>query len=364
MAATELTVIPYDHEKHGAAQVRFLGEAFDAEKVAARKRVLDWMFAAMPGRDRAPLRHVIMDGDRVAASMGHLPVDFLIKGEVKAVRFTHDLLVDPRYRGKGLAKRIVENSLRYGDFLPGGMWMNEACYKIHLASGFTDMPPLVTQTLVLDTEAFTERKEMSGLKGAVARATLDVVRARTLRSAAAGCEEARRGRAKPVDRFDPAKDGAWLELLKGYGIARIRDAAWLNWKYIDHPNLDYRGLVAEKNGNITGYLIWRKAPASDPEKRAVVVDFLVAHGDARTLKCLLAPVIVEAAEAKMAVLSILTTQPWAIKLLRTMGFFPRGARHWWVIGGWRGVIPEDWASDPAAWHMCMGDSDGDIWTYP
>ena len=360
MTEAELPLVPYARDAHEPALIRFLGEAFDAGKVESRRRVLDWIHEGMPERDRAPLRYVIADGDRLAASMGHLPADFLVRGRTVAARFTHDLLVDPRYRGQGLAKRIVEHALRLGDFLPGGMWMTEPCYKIHLASGFADMKPLVTQTLVLDPRAFAARKGFSGAHAWTARAALAVVRARSLRAAAAE-NRAAGASVRALDAFDPGMDGSWRKLLGGYGVARIRNAAYLNWKYCRHPNLAYRALVAEGDRGVAGYLVWRPPTASDPDRRALVTDFLVANCDASTLRRLLARAVADANESQAAVLSMLTTQPWAMRLLRSSGFFPRDERHRWVVGGWRDVIPEAWRRDHSAWHLCMGDSDGDLW---
>jgi len=363
MADAELPLVPYAREIHESALIRFLSGAFDEPRLESRRRILDWIHEAMPGRDRTPLRHVIVDGDRLAASMGHLPADFLVNGRVVAARFTHDLLVDPRYRGQGLAKRIAENALRPGEFLPGGLWMTEPCYKIHLASGFTDMKRLVTQTLVLDPRAFAARKGLSGVRAWTARAALAAARARALR--AAKTENRAAGPSvRALEVFDPGMDGSWRRHLEGYGVGRVRDAAYLNWKYCRHPNLPYRALVAEGDGELAGYLVWRPAAASDPERRALVVDFLVANGDTSTLRRLLARAVVDADASGAAVLSMLTTQPWAIHLLRSLGFFPRGERHTWVVAGWQGVIPEAWRRDHAAWHLCLGDSDGDLWAYP
>jgi hypothetical protein len=151
-------------------------------------------------------------------------------------------------------------------------------------------------------------------------------------------------------------------MLSGYGAARVRDAAYLNWKYANHPNLDYRSIVATRAGAPAGFLVWRLPVSDSAERRAVIADFLVTRGDADTLRSLVSMAIVESARAGLETLSILSTQPWAIRMLRGHGFFPRGGTNTWAVGGWRDRIPQEWLSTHEPWHICLGDSDGDIWT--
>ena len=145
-------------------------------------------------------------------------------------------------------------------------------------------------------------------------------------------------------------------------MTRVRDAEYLNWKYVDHPSLDYRALLASRDGRNTGYIVWRPAPAGAVETRAVIVDFLVENRDASTLQLLAARVMLDAAAQGIDAVAVLTTQAWAAGALRALGFFPSRTRNAWVIAGWRDLLPAEWLRTHEPWHMCLGDSDGDIWT--
>ena len=248
------SVVSFDKEKHDPELHRFLEKVLGAEKFATRKTALAWLNDELPLRERAPLRHVVLDDDRVAASMGHMPADYIIEGERVPVRITHDLLVDPDYRGKGLARLLVDKAREAGEFLPGGMWMNVPCHKIHRGGGFDEMIPPTTQTLVLDTAGFTTRQGFSTVRGAATRAALGLARARSLRKASAVVNNAGGIESIPeADVFNPAHDVSWLRMLGSYGIAAFRDAEFLNWKYTHHPIVSYRKIVIESKG----YLIWR-----------------------------------------------------------------------------------------------------------
>jgi GNAT superfamily N-acetyltransferase len=358
----DFAVLPYDPALHKSALLQFLSKVYPPDAMNRRERVLDWIQNEHPYRDRTPLRYVIMDGERMAATLGHLPVDFLVNGQRIPGRFTHDLLVDPAYRGKGLAKRIVSNAHIHGEFLPGGMWMTGPCHKIHLNCGFDDAHPLSPRTLVLDTAAFAKRKQMSPARRLLIKPATALIRARALRHARRLATSGAGFTSRAADSFAAELDNTWLDMLAGYGIGLLRDARYLNWRYARHPVLDYRIRLAERDGKAAGYIVWRLAPDQETEKRAVITDFLVANGDSDTFAYLVSFAITGAAEAGMEVLSALTTQKWATGVLKRFGFLPRGNPHAWVIGGWKGHVAPSWITDPAPWHMSMGDSDGDMWT--
>lgn len=361
MNVRTLPVVAYDRERHEPALKRFTEKVLGADVCARRQRVIDTYHERMPGRERTPLRHVLMDGDVVAGTLGHMPVDFLVGGKRIASRYTHDLLVDPEYRGGGLGKVIVGYARELGDFYPGGMWMTGACWKIHQSMGFDDVTELVTYTSVLDPASFTARRGFSPLKAAVGRAGLGVKRMQALARAKKTLDAAR-STLSVVKQMDPALDDAWLELAKTYDVTRVRDAAYVNWKYAEHPVLDYRVIVATTGGKPSGYMIWRPAPAGYPESRAVIADFLVARGDARTLEDLLSRVLIDVSDAGIDAVAAISTQAFAVNALQKLGFVAGGSRNAWVIANWKSVMPAEWVKDLERWHMCLGDSDGDQWT--
>jgi len=359
MSNNEFAVTAYDPAVHKPALLEFLSAVYPPDVLARRELVMDWV-ERHPHRDRQPLRYVVMDGDRVAATMGHLPCDFRVEGRTMPARFTHDLLVDPTYRGMGLAKLIVNNAIAQGEFLPGGMWMTGPCYKIHLACGFEDAPRLVVRTLVLDPDEFTRRKAFSGIRRHVGNAAFSALRRRALVRAgkatggALTCDD--------VSSFDSSDDDTWRALLESYRVTMLRDAAHLNWKYMQHPVLDYRASIARREGKTVGYVVWRRPWQHDEEKRAVITDVLVANGDAGTFEQLVGHVVQDTMGTDAAVISALSSQPWASKTLRGFGFLPRQESHEWVVGNWKALMPVTCFADARSWHMCMGDSDGDLWT--
>jgi GNAT superfamily N-acetyltransferase len=360
MSAT-LPIVDYDRDRHEPALRRFTAKVLGEAVCERRQRVIDTFHDGMPGREHSPLRHVLMDGDIVAGTLGYMPAEFLVNGQRVQARYTHDLLVDPDYRGGGLGKRIVAHARETGDFYPGGMWMTGQCHKIHQQTGFDDVANLVTYTAVLDPGAFAARRGFSPLKSAVTRTGLGVTRMLALRRAR-GILSRAQSELTTVKDMDPAHDTAWMLLAKTYVITRVRDAAYLNWKYGGHPILNYRTVVATRKGAAQGYMVWRPAPEGASETRAAIVDFLVAKGDTTTLQELASHVLVEASAAGIDAVAMIATQEFATAALQKLGFVAGGSRNSWVIANWKNVLPADAVSNLDLWHMCMGDSDGDIWT--
>jgi GNAT superfamily N-acetyltransferase len=355
--------VPFRYDEHIGALRAFLARVYPPEKVEARARVIQSMHQDMPEREREPLRHVILDRGRVAASMGHLPADFHLRGRRVRARYTHDLLVDSDYRGKGLAKIIVAHARGVGGFMPGGMWMTDPCYRLHLACGFSALRPITTYNLVLNVGEFLERKDWSSIKKVAARSVLAFMRLRTYRA----LDESNRASSPKItletlDHMDPDLDASWEEMTGEYGATRLRLASHINWKYARHPHLSYRIIAAHDGTKPRGYLIWRPPHPEDPDRRAVVADFLVRRGDARTFASLLMRAVAGCLELGSSMLSLLTTQSWAAGVLRRAGFLPKRPGHPWVISGWEGVLEPSWLENRDAWHVCLGDSDGDLWS--
>ena len=355
-----LRVVPYYRDLHEWTYLELLARHFGREEAERRGRVLAWMHERMPGRERAPLRHVVADGGRVVASMGHLPAEFWILGDRVPIRYTHDLLVDERYRGlPRLGRKLMINALSTGARVAGGLWMTDASYRLHVNAGFESLDPLTTYTLALNPVDFAAQRTLSAAKANAMRWLLAAVRARSLARAdrvlgRPGCA------VHDVDELDPVHDAVWERFALGYAITRTRDAAYLNWRYASHPNLEYRFALATAGGSPEGFMVWRAS--HDGEKRAVVPDFLVARWDVATFERLLSHVIMQTFAAGSTSLSIMTTQPWAARVLRGFGFYPRPTRNTWVVGNWADGVPRRWIGEHSTWHMVLGDSDGDVWS--
>jgi hypothetical protein len=63
------------------------------------------------------------------------------------------------------------------------------------------------------------------------------------------------GEAEPVERFDDGFDELWHGTRDQLGVATVRDAAYLKWRFEDHPVYRYRILGWRRGGAWIGYVV-------------------------------------------------------------------------------------------------------------
>jgi hypothetical protein len=91
-----------------------------------------------------------------------------------------------------------------------------------------------------------------------------------------------------IERFGREVDALDASLASVLGLACVRDAAYLNWRYADCPTTRYRLLRAESaSGRLRGYLVHGLGWHGFRKEIAPIVDFLVAPGDLATWQALL-----------------------------------------------------------------------------
>lgn len=139
---------------------------------------------------------------------------------------------------------------------------------------------------------------------------------------------------REIDRFGPETDRLWESTRRRYGVIARRDAAFLNWKTLDHPSLPYRAFLAERGGEVRGYLILRR---SDPEEPSVghVIDLFAAPDDRLTLDALVVHAI-RVFGKERAVVQCEASAPALVAVLRARGFRRTGS-----------ITPTYRAHDPA-----------------
>ncbi len=58
-----------------------------------------------------------------------------------------------------------------------------------------------------------------------------------------------------ISRFDNRVDILWEKVKKDYGITIIRSSEYLNWRFVENPNVKNKIFVAERKNNILGYIV-------------------------------------------------------------------------------------------------------------
>lgn len=85
-----------------------------------------------------------------------------------------------------------------------------------------------------------------------------------------------------VNQFDDEIDQLWNATCGRFKIITKRDQHFLNWRFSDHTNLQYRKFIIRRNGVIKGYIVVRK-PEPIELNIGIIVDLFAAPDDAETI---------------------------------------------------------------------------------
>jgi hypothetical protein len=172
-------------------------------------------------------------------------------------------------------------------------------------------------------------------------------------------------RARPVReqvelirRFGRDVDALWNRVAPRLDLAVRRDAAYLNWKFIEPPHVRYSVALLRRDDETHGYAVYRHR--REPQGRVTqVVDFLVDPADERGLKTLLRWIDREARAEDSDKIRCYVQHAKFRRVLRRSGYFvvksdlPLNAKVNAV------QVPQDFYDNTDGWHFTLGDGDLD-----
>jgi hypothetical protein len=160
-----------------------------------------------------------------------------------------------------------------------------------------------------------------------------------------------------VDRFDGRFDG----LAAGLTPARImviRDAAYLNWRYVDCPTVAYGRYAARTEAAVSGFVVFHAFQADDVV-RGIIDELVCPPDDPDTVEHLVTAALSDlaAAGAVNAVCWLPAWHPLAARL-RALGFQDREARNELIVHRAKSTGPElEPLTEERHWYYTHGDSD-------
>ncbi|MFO0985658.1 MAG: GNAT family N-acetyltransferase, partial [Planctomycetota bacterium] len=198
-----------------------------------------WKFRDNPLRATEVILAMRRDGRCVAQYAG-IPSACVLNGERCRQSVQSDVAIDPEHR-RGLQRTglIVRMAELYLDRFGGR--------TNALLDGFPEPPLLRVGVRLLKFEVL---RDVSFL---VREASIPLVGA------------ARGVSARRVPRFGAAVDALWERAKATITTATIRDAAYLNWRYADHPDVEHLLLEVsdDRSGELLGIAVLREGGWDD-----------------------------------------------------------------------------------------------------
>lgn len=167
---------------------------------------------------------------------------------------------------------------------------------------------------------------------------------------------------RAVERFDSRVDDLFAAVAPSLPIALVRDARYLDWRYVDTPTRKHHILIAERGTELDGYVVYESASAS--QGRGYVVDVLGRDPDAEDA-LLRAALAALAADGNALALCSTLPSPRVASMLARNGFFahPKRTPFRTATPFIVRVLREDASPgagdllDPENWYVFDGDRD-------
>lgn len=283
-----------------------------------------WMYEQNPA-GRAVV-HSARQGERIVASFAVAPKLFVVDGERVVVGKTMDMFTDPAWQGHGLMRTCTD-----------------AVFAEAESSGIRGwyVTPSVNSYPIF-TRRWGYREEFSlAYRLRVLRPPL-LQRRRRLPDGIT---------VEEVAGFDRSADDLWERVQPGYRVAQVRDAAYLNWRYVANPD-HYDLLALRRDGRLVGVAVLGKTL-----RRGIPVGELLelVHevDDTEALRLL-----VRAASTQAEAHGCRLLQAWSVPGTRFDARLRRAGMRWR-----RGEVkfllspgfPGSAAGDPDAWLLTQGD---------
>jgi hypothetical protein len=361
---TEPTLRPYRDPEDREAFFELFRKIYGTEygDGVDRDRAFDWMYRQ--SGDGRLLSTGAFAGDRLAAFYGIVPLRFRVDGQDLMGAQSLDSMTHPDFQRRGLFAKL------------GNLAYRETCREVPVVFGFPNesaLPPRVARlgwvalrpvprfVLMLQAPPLPTSLQRPGV-GRLLAVAMGAARWR-IRMAEWGALVARRWMGLDVSEEPviPADvDDLWQEVRDDYRVSVVRDAAYLRWRYDQHPSKAYRRWTIRQSGRLRGILITRQPVADEPDLHAVE---WLAPAD-RTVQLAMAESLAMLARTGQhrAAFVLNSFRPTDVAALVAVGFLPlpKGQTRPWLVPGVRANGPQATADalyHVDHWRLSYGDMD-------
>lgn len=322
-----------------------------------RLEVWRWKYDCSP-RGAIKLISLLESDGQIVGQYANLLLDVKYRNQTYVVGQPVDMAIHPDYRGRRHIVDLFEDSARAyrTTNLPFGFgFPNQAAYPmVKKTLGYRDVDEILLLRYYMNPGLLLARFTRSAR-------IMDWMRplGNRLVRALYGWRWTRPVQGWTIEyipSFDKRFDVFWEQMADTYPIMVARNSRYLNWRYVERPDIRYTTYAATREGQVQGYIVL--SMERDIVFQGLVAD-LLAVDDATT------EVLVKRALAHFLAQGVDTVSCWALphtglhRVLLRLAFFQRGVAAPLVCMVFDpDAIDEAFLCDPQNWYVTMGDSDG------
>jgi len=331
---------PEDHAAVAALYHRMYGPNAEASLLRWQ-----WQYERNPNLpDGIPLIWLLRLDGEVIGQYATMPVMLAVNGREIDAAWGMDVMITPEYQRGGFGRIMFEK------------WDHNTGASIGI--GLTDASAGLFKKLKWGDMGRVPRliKPLSARAPAAPKRLVDRV-SRSIRNLATRLRPMG-GDVRHVRRFDDGVTRLWERVKSRFAFAVRRDAAYLNWKFVDAPHLKYAFATLVRDGETHGYVAIRHVEQADL-RVTILADFLADPDDPAAFRALLRWVDREALAARSDLVRVFTTHAGFLRILRSAGYLDRDPAMRFVAKINAFEVPTSYYDSSAAWHVTVGDSDSD-----
>ncbi len=313
-----------------------------------------WRWQIRENPDGAGWIHLVEHGDKIIGHLADLPKRFSVRGRVVLGTLTHDMMVHPDYRRRGVSTATARLGIRKvekekGEFMTAYSIRVESLNSL-LKVGWKEVVELPVLVFPIRFYRIANRylhsKPASVLVGGIARCLYFFLFGRRRKKKMNGVE------IKRVHELDEQFDLFWEKAISLCPIMGVRDRNYLNWRYLQHPTRTYVIYRALERGEMKGYIVLRKVELLNLNS-AVIVDLLAL--DSEIVPQLVEKGIEHSRQEGTDLLGFMVPKPHPYYHgLRRAGFLPSFKTFQFLVYSHR---KEEVLFDPRGWYLTWGDTD-------
>ncbi len=338
-----------------AEVLAFRAAMYGPESVYCDPAALEWLYEE-PARDGEPAASLSLyrQHGEVVGHQGALRVPLKIGGRTHAAAWGVHLMVDPRYRLRGVGAALAQHTLEQKRLLLGVEVSEEARPALRRA-GWAEVAGVPLFLRVLDA-AWLARQRLPGawVERPAELANYALRHVDALLGAALRVSSTR---LEVVAKADERLDHLWDQASPHYEVLGRRDRAFVDWRYGAYPDPErYQLLYCFRRGELIGYAVMR-FEALPTATLAHIVDWFCRPASALAV---LASCVDFARQAGAALVHCLHLGAAGHRALRWLGFIERKSA-WPLMFAALDLEPQERARlrRPSAWFLTGGDSDVD-----
>jgi len=313
-----------------------------------------WRWQIRENPDGVGWIYLVEEGDKIIGHLADLPKRFSVQGRIVLGTLTHDMMVHPDYRRRGVSTATAKLGIRRverekGEFMTAYAVRMESLNSL-LKVGWkavVELPVLVFPIRFYGiANRYLHFKPMSLLIGGIARSFYFLLFGQRKKKRVNGVE------IKRVHELDEPFDLFWEKATTLYPVMGVRDRNYLNWRYLRHPTRKYVIYRALERGEMKGYIVLRKVELLSFNS-GVIVDMLAL--DSEILHPLVEKGIEHSREEGADLLGFMLPKPHPYySSLRKEGFLPSFKTFQFLVYSHQkeGVL-----FDPRGWYLTWGDTD-------